>query len=137
MAPRANWKGFLKLSLVSCSIAMVQATSTKDRIRFNILNRETGNRIRFKQVDAETGEEVPEEDRVKGYKASDGSYVLLEPEELDQVALESTHTIDIESFVPRQEIDEIYLDAPYYIFPDEEVGAEAFVVIRDAMTATS
>lgn len=137
MAPRANWKGFLKLSLVSCSIAMVQATSTKDRIRFNILNRETGNRIRFKQVDAETGEEVPEEDRVKGYKASDGSYVLLEPEELDQVALESTHTIDIESFVPRKDIDEIYLDTPYYIFPDDDVGAEAFAVIRDAMTSTS
>jgi DNA end-binding protein Ku len=137
MAPRANWKGFLKLSLVSCSIAMVQATSTKDRIRFNILNRKTGNRIRFKQVDAETGEEVPEEDRVKGYKASDGSYVLLEPEELDQVALESTHTIDIESFVPRKDIDEIYLDTPYYIFPDDDVGAEAFAVIRDAMTSTS
>jgi DNA end-binding protein Ku len=137
MAPRANWKGFLKLSLVSCSVAMVQATSTKDRIRFNILNRETGNRIRLRQVDAETGEEVPEEDRVKGYKASDGSYVLLEPEELDQVALESTHTIDIESFVPRKDIDEIYLDTPYYIFPDDEVGAEAFAVIRDAMTSTS
>lgn len=137
MAPRANWKGFLKLSLVSCSIAMVQATSTKDRIRFNILNRETGNRIRFKQVDAETGEEVPEEDRVKGYKASDGSYVLLEPEELDRVALESTHTIDIEFFVPRKDIDEIYLDTPYYIFPDDDVGAEAFAVIRDAMTSTS
>jgi DNA end-binding protein Ku len=137
MAPRANWKGFLKLSLVSCSVAMVQATSTKDRIRFNILNRETGNRIRLRQVDAETGEEVPEEDRVKGYKASDGSYVLLEPEELDQVALESTHTIDIESFVPRKDIDEIYLDTPYYIFPDDDVGAEAFAVIRNAMTSTS
>jgi DNA end-binding protein Ku len=137
MAPRANWTGFLKLSLVSCSIAMVQATSTKERIRFNIINRGTGNRVRYRQVDAETGEEVPQEDRVKGYKAADGSYVLLEPEELDEVALESTHTLDIEAFVPRKEIDEIYLDTPYYIFPDDEVGAEAFAVIRDAMTATS
>jgi DNA end-binding protein Ku len=137
MAPRANWKGFLKLSLVSCSIAMVQAISTKERIRFHIINRDTGNRIRFKQVDAETGEEVPEDDRVKGYKTADGSHVLLEPEELDEVALESTHTIDIESFVPRKDIDEIYLDTPYYLFPDDKVGAEAFAVIRDAMTSTS
>jgi DNA end-binding protein Ku len=137
MAPRANWKGFLKLSLVSCSVAMVQATSTKEQIRFHIINRDTGNRIRFKQVDAETGEEVPEEDRVKGYKTADGSHVLLEPDELDEVALESTHTIDIESFVPREEIDEIYLDTPYYVFPDDEVGAKAFAVIRDAMTSTS
>ena len=137
MAPRANWKGFLKLSLVSCSIALVQATSAKDRIRFNIINRETGNRIRYRQVDAETGDDVPEEDRVKGYKSADGSYILLEPEELDEVALESTHTIEIDSFVPRKEIEEIYLDTPYYLFPDDEVGTEAFAVIRDAMRATS
>jgi DNA end-binding protein Ku len=137
MAPRANWKGFLKLSLVSCSIALVQATSSTERIRFNIINRETGNRIRFRQVDAETGEDVPEADRVKGYKVADGSYVLLEPEEFDEVALESTHTIEIETFVPRKEIDEIYLDTPYYLFPDDEVGAEAFAVIRDAMRAMS
>jgi DNA end-binding protein Ku len=137
MAPRANWKGFLKLSLVSCSIALVQATSSKDRIRFNIINRETGNRIRYRQVDAETGDDVPEEDRVKGYKTADGSYVLLEAEELDEVALESTHTIEIDSFVPRKEIDEIFLDTPYYLFPDDEVGTEAFAVIRDAMRSTS
>jgi len=116
---------------------MAQATSTKERIRFHIINKDTGNRIRFMQVDAETGEEVPAEDRVKGYKTAGGAYVLLEPEELDEVALESTHTIDIESFVPRKEIDEIYLDTPYYIFPDDEVGAEAFAVIRDAMTSVS
>jgi non-homologous end joining protein Ku len=99
MAPRANWKGFLKLPFVSCNIAMVQATSTRERIRFNIINRDTGNRVRYRLVDAETGEEVPQEDRVRGYKAADGSYMLLNPEELDEVALESTHTIDIEAFV--------------------------------------
>jgi DNA end-binding protein Ku len=137
MAPRANWKGFLKLSLVSCSIALFPATSTRERIRFNVINRDTGNRVRYRQIDAETGEDVPEEDRVKGYKVADGSYVLLEPEELDDVALESTHTIEIASFVPRNEIDEIYLDEPYYLAPDDEVGAEAFAVIRDAMRATS
>jgi len=137
MAPRANWKGYLKLSLVSCSIALFPATSTKERIRFNIINRETGNRVRYRQIDSETGEEVPEEDRVKGYKVADGNYVLLEPDELDEVALESTHTIEIESFVPRKEIDEIYLNEPYYLAPDDEVGVEAFAVIRDAMEATS
>jgi DNA end-binding protein Ku len=137
MAPRANWKGFLKLSLVSCSVGLVQATSSRERIRFNLINRETGNRIRYRQIDAETGEDVPEEDRIKGFKATDGSYVLLEPEELDEVALESTHTIDIETFVPRKDIDEIYLDTPYYLFPDDEVGVEAFAVIRDAMRSTA
>ena len=99
MAPRANWKGYLKLSLVSCAVAMFPATTTSDRVRFNIINRETGNRVRNQVVDAETGEEVPQEDRVKGYKVDGDSYVLLEEEELDEVALESTHTIDIESFV--------------------------------------
>jgi len=137
MAPRANWKGFLKLSLVSCSIALFPATSTRERIRFNIINRETGNRVRYRQIDAETGEDVPEEDRVKGYKAADGSYILLEPDELEDVALETTHTVEIESFVPRKEIDEIYLDTPYYLTPDDKVGVEAFSVIRDAMRATS
>jgi len=136
MAPRANWKGYLKLSLVSCSIALYPATSTKDRIRFNIINRQTGNRVRYRQIDAETGEDVPEEARVKGYKTADGTYVLLEPEELDEVALESTHTVDIESFVPRKEIDEIYIDEPYYLTPDDKVGVEAFAVIREAMRAT-
>jgi DNA end-binding protein Ku len=137
MAPRANWKGYLKLSLVSCGIALYPATSSRERIRFNIINRETGNRVRYRQVDAETGEDVPEEDRVKGYKTADSGYVLLEPAELDDVALESTHTVDIESFVPRKDIDEIYLDTPYYLAPDDKVGAEAFAVIRDAMKATS
>jgi len=136
VAPRANWKGYLKLSLVSCGVALYPATSTRERIRFNIINRETGNRVRYRQVDAETGKDVPEEDRVKGYKTAKGAYVLLEPEELDEVALESTHTIDVESFVPRKEIDEIYLDEPFYLAPDDKAGAEAFAVIRDAMRST-
>ena len=121
MAPRANWKGYLKLSLVSCSVALFPATTTRERVRFNIINRETGNRVRYEVVDAETGEEVAQEDRVKGYKSGD-EYVLLEEDELDEVALESTHTIDIESFVPRDEVDEIYLDESYYLVPDDKVG---------------
>ena len=134
MAPRANWKGYLKLSLVSCSVALFPATTTRERVRFNIINRETGNRVRYEVVDAETGEAVAQEERVKGYKSGD-RYVLLEEDELDEVALESTHTIDIESFVPREEVDEIYLDESYYLVPDDKVGVEAFAVIRDAMRA--
>ena len=135
MAPRANWKGYLKLSLVSCSIALFPATSTSERVRFNILNRETGNRVRYDVVDSESGEEVPKEDRVKGYKVGKDDYVVLEEDELDEVALESTHTIDIESFVPRTDVDELFLDESYYLVPEDDVGIEAFAVIRDAMEA--
>jgi DNA end-binding protein Ku len=133
MAPRPNWKGFLKLSLVSCAVALYPATSTSQRIRFNILNRKTGNRIRNDVVDAETGEPVDAEDRVKGYQVEKGQYVLVEDEELDNVALESTHTIGIEEFVPMSEVDRIYLDESYYIVPQDEVAQEAFAVIREAM----
>jgi DNA end-binding protein Ku len=133
MAPRPNWKGFLKLSLVSCSVALYPATSTSQRVRFNILNRETGNRIRNEVVDTETGEPVPSEDRVKGYQYEKGEYVLVEDEELDNVALESTHTIDIEQFVPVSEVDRIYLDESYYLVPQDEMAQEAFSVIREAM----
>jgi len=133
MAPRPNWKGYLKLSLVSCSVALYSATSTSQRIRFNIINKKTGNRVHNQVVDAETEEPVEQEDRVKGYQIEKGEYVLVDDEELDEVALESTHTIDIESFVPRAEIDERYKDSPYYIAPTDEVGQEAFIVIREAM----
>jgi DNA end-binding protein Ku len=133
MAPRPNWKGYLKLSLVSCSVALYSATSTSERIRFNIINKKTGNRVRNLVVDSETEEPVEQEDRIKGYQVEKNQYVLLEDEELDEVALESTHTIDIESFVPRSEVDEIYLDESYYIVPNDKVAYEAFSVIREAM----
>jgi len=133
MAPRPNWKGFLKLSLVSCSVALYPATSTSQRIRFNIINRKTGNRIRNEVVDTETGEPVEAEDRVKGYQFEKGQYVLVEDEELDNVALESTHTIDIEQFVPVSEVDRIYLDESYYLVPQDDMAQEAFAVIREAM----
>lgn len=133
MAPRPNWKGFLKLSLVSCSVALYSATTTSQRVRFNIINRKTGNRIRNDVVDSETGEPVAPEDRVKGYKLENNEYLLLSDEELDNVALESTHTIDIEEFVPISDVDRIYLDESYYLVPQDEVAQEAFAVIRDAM----
>lgn len=133
MAPRPNWKGFLKLSLVSCAVALYPATSTSQRVRFNILNRKTGNRIRNDVVDAETGEPVDQEDRIKGYQFEKGQYVLVEDDELDNVALESTHTIDIEQFVPVTEVDRIYLSESYYLVPQDDMAQEAFAVIREAM----
>jgi DNA end-binding protein Ku len=133
MAARANWKGYLKLSLVSCAVALYPAVSSSARIRFNTLNRHTGHRVKRQFVDAETGEVVESEDQVKGYQVGKGAYVTVEDEEIEAIKLESTHTIDVESFVPRAEIDERYLDTPYYIAPDDKVAQEAFAVIRDAI----
>ena len=136
MAPRSFWKGYLKLSLVTCRVAMVPATSDRDKLRFHTLNRATGNRVESRYVDAVTGKPVREEDEVKGYPLGEDRFVLLEDEELDAVALESTRTIDIEMFVPRDSIGWIWLDKPHYLSPDDKVAEEAFSVIRDAMAAT-
>jgi len=133
MAPRANWKGYLKLSLVSCPIALYPASSDSERTSFNRINKKTGNRLKQQNVDAETGDVVDREDIGRGYEVGRGQYMLVEEEELEKIRIESTHTIEIESFVPRAEIDERYLDSPYYIAPTERVGQEAFAVIRDAI----
>jgi DNA end-binding protein Ku len=133
VAPRAYWKGYLKLSLVSCPIALFPATSEREKISFHQVNKETGHRIRYKKVDAETGDEVDNADIVKGYEIAKGEYIEVEPDELEAVAIESKHVIDIDEFVPRNEIDELYLRDPYYIVPDGEVGQQAFVVIREAI----
>jgi DNA end-binding protein Ku len=133
MAPRAYWKGYLKLSLVSCPIALFPATSERDKISFNQINKKTGHRIKYRKVDADTGEEVASEDIVKGYEVAKGEYLEIEPEELEAIAIDSKHVIDIDEFVPRDEIDELYLNTPYYIVPDGEVGSQAFAVIREAI----
>jgi DNA end-binding protein Ku len=133
MAPRSNWKGYLKLSLVSASIAIYPATSSSEKVRFNTLNRETGNRLKRQMVDSVTGEVVANEDMVKGYAVGKDQYVQVEDEELAELAIESTHTVEIEKFVPKQSIDDRYRDAPYYLAPEDKVGQEAFAVIRDAM----
>src|SRR4051812_7661920 len=133
MAARANWKGYLKLSLVSCAVALYPATSSSTRVRFHTVNRGTGNRVKRQFIDPATGEPVEAEDQVKGYEVGRGSYVYVEDEELDAIKIESTHTIDIESFVPREQVDQRYLEAPYYITPEDKVAQEAFAVIRDAM----
>jgi DNA end-binding protein Ku len=133
MAPRAYWKGYLKLSLVSCPIAIYPATSEREKIRFHQINKKTGHRIRYQKVDADTGSEVPADQIVKGYEVAKGEYVELEPEELEAVAIDSTRTISIDTFVPRDEIDDLYLNSPYYVVPDGEVGQQAFAVIREAI----
>ena len=133
MAPRANWKGYLKLSLVSCAVELYPATTQKDRVAFHMLNRETGNRLKRQLIDPETDEVVESQDQVKGYAVGKREYIIVDEQELDDLAIESTHTIDIESFVPRAEIDDTYLDTPYYLTPDGRVAEEAFAVIRDAM----
>src|SRR4051795_9012596 len=133
VAPRAYWKGYLKLSLVSCPISLFPATSEREKISFHQLHKQTGNRIKYKKVDSETGREVENDDIIKGYEVSKGEYIELDPEELEAVAIESKRTIEIDEFVPKKEIDELYLRDPYYIVPDGEVGQQAFAVIREAI----
>jgi DNA end-binding protein Ku len=133
MAPRANWKGFLRLSLVTCPIALFPATSESEKISFNQINRKTGHRIKYQKMDADTGEEVASEDIVKGYKVDTDTYLEVSKDELDNIALESTRTIEIDQFVPRSEIDDLYLVRPYYIVPDGKVGHDAYAVIRETI----
>ncbi len=133
MAPRAYWKGYLKLSLVSCPIALYPAASSSEKVSFHRINKKTGNRLKQQLIDSETGDLVERENVGRGYEVGKGQYIQIEDEELEKIKIESTHTIDINSFVPRQEIDDRYLDSPYYITPTDQVGQEAFVVIRDTI----
>src|ERR1700746_959586 len=133
MAPRANWKGFLRLSLVTSPVTLYPATSDTEKISFNQINKNTGHRIKYARVDAETGEEVPNEDIVKGYKVDTDSYIEVTKDELENVALESTRTIEIDEFVKREEIDPRYIIRPYYLTPDGKVGHDAYAVIRETI----
>jgi DNA end-binding protein Ku len=134
MAPsRPFWKGYLKLSLVSCPIAMFPASSSTDRVSFRQINKNTGNRLKQQLVDSVTGDVVEPGQKGRGYEIGRNQYMPVEDEELEALRLESTHTIDIEKFVPRSEIDERYLDSPYYLTPEDKVGQDAFAVIREAM----
>jgi DNA end-binding protein Ku len=133
MAPRANWKGFLRLSLVTCPVALYPATSDTEKVSFNQINRKTGHRIKYAKVDADTGEEVASEDIVKGYKVDTDTYIEVSKDELGDIALESTHTIEIDEFVPKSDIDSRYFIRPYYLVPDGKVGHDAFAVIRETI----
>src|SRR6195256_2895783 len=133
MAARAYWKGSLKLSLVSCPVLLYPASTSIDKTRFHMINKETGNRLKQQMVDTETGDVVESDQKGRGYELKKGQYVEIEKEELEAVQVESNHTIEIESFVPRDEIDKRYLNHPYYIAPDGKAAVDAFAVIRDAM----
>src|SRR5207248_6153333 len=130
---RPYWKGYLKLALVSCPIALHAACSTAERIALRQVNKATGNRLRQQLVDEETGTPVAVQDRGRGYEVGRGEYLIVSEEELDAIEIESTHTIEIDSFVPRAQIDQRFFDSPYYVIPSEPVGQEAFTVIREAM----
>jgi DNA end-binding protein Ku len=133
MAARAYWKGSLKLSLVSCPILLYPASTSVEKTRFHMINKDTGNRLKQQMVDAETGDIVESDQKGRGYELKKGQYVEIDKDELEAVQIESNHTIDIDSFVPKDEIDKRYLDHPYYIAPDGKAGIDAFAVIRDAM----
>jgi DNA end-binding protein Ku len=130
---RPYWKGYLKLALVSCPIALHAACSTAERIALRQINKATGNRLRQQLIDEETREPVAPEHKGRGYEVAKGQYLLVEDAELDAIEIESTHTIEIDSFVPRAQVDTRFFDTPYYVTPSEPVGQEAFAVIRDAM----
>ncbi len=133
MAPRANWKGFLRLSLVTCPVALFPATSDSEKISFNQINRKTGHRIRYLKVDAETEEEVTSDDIVKGYKVDRDTYITVEPDELEKIEIESSRTIDIDEFVDRSDIDQRFVVRPYYLVPDGKFGHDAYAVIRETI----
>jgi DNA end-binding protein Ku len=130
---RPYWKGYLKLALVSCPIALHAACSTAERIAFRHVNKATGNRLRQQLVDEETNAPAAPKDKGRGYEVAKGQYLIVDDEELEAIEIESTHTIEIDSFVPRPQIDQRFFDTPYYITPSEPVGQEAFAVIREAM----
>jgi len=132
VAPRANWKGFIKFGEVACPVALYTAASSSERIAFNTLNRKTGNRVKREFVDSETGDPVEREDQVKGYEIENGQYIILEPEEVAAAVPDSDKTLKIDAFIPCNEIDDVYFDKPYYLAPDK-MGTDAFVLLRDGM----
>ena len=133
MAPRANWKGFLKIAEVQCPVALYTAASTSDRITFHLLNRGTGHRLRRQYIDSVSGRPVSSEEQVKGYEISRDDYVVLENEEVAAIVPENTKTIAVQAFVKYSDIDRVFFDRPYYLAPSDRAGADAFNVIREAM----
>jgi DNA end-binding protein Ku len=133
MAPRPCWKGYLRLSLVLCPIQLFPATSEREKIRFHQINKTTGHRIKYCKLDAQTGEQVDPEDIVMGYEIAKGQYIEVTEDELEALAIEGRHTIEIDQFVPRNDIDDVYLNHPYYLTPEGEIGRQAYAVIREAI----
>lgn len=135
MAPRPAWKGYLKLSLVTCAVELSNVVTHAEKVTFHILNRETGNRVKRIYVDAETGDPVEPEDEIKGYQVEDGEYIQIEEDEIAALQIESSNMLDLDGFVDKASIQPIYLDTPYYLAPADKVSEDAFAVIREAMAA--
>ena len=135
MAPRANWKGFLKVGELVCPVALYTAASTNERISFHMLNRRTGHRLHREFVDSETGKVVEREDQVKGYEAGENDYIALDAEEVAAAVPQSDKTLAVEAFIACGDIDDLYFDKPYYLAPSDRHAVEAFALIRDGMKA--
>jgi DNA end-binding protein Ku len=133
LAPRANWKGYLKVAELTCPVALYPAASTSERIAFHTLNRDTGHRVQRQFIDSDTGKPVEREDQVKGYEIGNNEYIVLEPEEVAAAVPESDKTLAVEAFIPVDELDDIYFDKPYYLTPSDKHGQEAFALIRDGL----
>src|SRR6185312_8099376 len=135
MAPRPIWKGYLKLSLVTCAVELSGATTHAEKVSFRVINRATGNTVKRQYVDAVTGKPLEDQNEVKGYEVDKDEYLLIEEDEIDALQIESSHTMNLDGFVDKSEIEQIYLDTPYYVVPADKVSLEAFAVIRDALQA--
>lgn len=135
MAPRANWKGYLKLGELNCAVALYTAASTSDRVSFHMVNRQTGNRLNREFVDSETGKLVEREEQIKGYEVSGGDYVTLEPEEVAAAVPESDRMLEIGDFVARTDIDDTFFDKPYYLAPADKQSGEVYALIREGLKA--
>lgn len=133
MAPRPAWKGYLKLSLVTCAVELTNATTHAEKVSFRVINRKTGNTVKRQYVDAVSGKAVDSDDEVKGYEIGGDEYLLIEEKDIEKVQIESSHTLALDSFVNRDEIEKVYLDSPYYLAPADKVSEEAFAVIRQAL----
>ncbi|MER9871874.1 Ku protein [Mesorhizobium sp. M0195] len=135
MAPRPAWRGYLKLSLVTCAVELTNVVTQAEKVSFRVLNRKTGNTVKRVYVDSANGKPLDEGDEIKGHEIGDGDFVQIEEEEIEAVQIESSHTMSLDGFIEKSSIQQIYLDTPYYVTPADEVSEEAFAVIRDAMAA--
>ncbi|MEO9336080.1 Ku protein [Mesorhizobium sp. SB112] len=133
MAPRPAWKGYLKLSLVTCAVELSNATTHSEKVSFRVLNRATGNTVKRQYIDSVTGKPIDDKNEVKGYEISDEEFLLVEEDEIEAVQIESSHTMSLDGFISKSEIEQVYLDTPYYLAPADKVSEEAFAVIRDAL----
>ncbi|HEY6630198.1 MAG TPA: Ku protein [Rhizobiaceae bacterium] len=133
MAPRPAWRGYLKLSLVTCAVELSGATTNAEKVSFRTLNRETGNAVRRQYIDSESGKPVDEKNEVRGYEVEKNEFLLIEDEDMEAVQIESSHTLSLDSFVDKAEVDPVYIEKPYYLAPADKVSEEAFAVIRQAL----